>query len=116
MKVKVTKKQIQDNYYHIIKIGYCNAWYLLSFKEADYYSCGVYGWSCDYYKINYNTIISTGYAPIGNINNYDFTKKMEEKAKKIYNSNIPYKSKKTKINNLLQKYIDYMINESEDNK
>ena len=105
MKVKVSKKQIRDNYHNIISIGYCDAWYLLAYKDADYYSSGIYGWACDYYKINYNTIISTGYSPIGNIREYEFTRKMNEKARKIYNSDIPYKSKQTKINNLLDKYI-----------
>ncbi len=106
MKVKVSKKTIKENYHNIIRVGYCDAWYLLAYKDACYYSSGVYGWACDYYQIDNNTIISTGYAPIGNINEYEFTKKMNEKARKIYNDyNIPYESKKKKINNLLDKYI-----------
>ena len=110
MKVKVTKKQIKENYHNIICIGYCNAWYLLAYKDADYYSSGIYGWSCDYYKINNNTIISTGYAPIDSkYRDYEITKDYNEKARKVYNSNIPYKSKKTKINNLLNKYIDCIM-------
>ena len=109
MKIKVSKKEIKNNFNNIITIGYCNAWYLLAYKDADFYSCGVYGWSCDYYKIDYNTIISTGYAPIDGIREYEFTRKMNEKARKIYNSDIPYENKKRKINNLLDKYINCIL-------
>ena len=83
MKVKVSKKEIKENFRNIITIGYCEAQFLLRYKEADYYSAGVYGWSCDYYKINNNTIISTGYAPVDAIRNYKLVKKYEEKARKI---------------------------------
>lgn len=106
MKIKVSKKEIKDNFNNIITIGYCDAWYLLAYKDADFYSCGVYGWSCDYYKINYNTIISTGYAPIDSIRNYELTRKYNEKARKIYNNyDLKYEQKKKRIDNLLNKYI-----------
>ena len=112
MKIKVAKKQIKNNFYNIITIGYCDAWYLLAYKEADFYSCGIYGWSCDYYKINNNTIISTGYAPIDKIRNYKLTRKYNEEARKIYNNyELKYEQKKKRIDNLLNKYIIEMLKE-----
>ena len=65
MKIQVTKKSIKENYKNIISVGYCNAQNMLKCKDATMYSAGVYGWACDYYVINNDTIISTGYNPIG---------------------------------------------------
>jgi len=111
MKVKVSKKEIKDNFNNIITIGYCDAQFLLTYKDADFYSCGVYGWSCDYYKINNNTIISTGYSPIDSkYRNYELTKKYNEKARKIFNNyDLKYEQKKKRIDNLLNKYIIEML-------
>ena len=64
MKTLTTNKEIKSNFYKIVKIGYCDAQYLLSFKNPFSYTCGVYGWNADFYEIG-NTCISTGYRPIG---------------------------------------------------
>ena len=67
MKFKTTQKAIKENYRNIIKIGYCELQYLLYYRNADAFTCGVYGWNADFYEVNANTVISTGYRPIGNI-------------------------------------------------
>lgn len=64
MKLKVSKKEIKEGFENIIRLGYGTIQHLLFYVSADYYSCGVNGWSCDYYKIDNDTIISTGYSPI----------------------------------------------------
>lgn len=109
MKIKVTEKQIKNSYNNIISVGYCDLWYLLSGIDADYYTAGVYGWNSDIFKIDYNTVIVTGYRPFGNLHaSYNgITKKYNEKARKIYNDyDLNYDKKKTKINQLLQKFVN----------
>lgn len=70
-KIKVSKAEMRKNYY-IVSIGYCGASYLLKDKMPIAYSCGVYGWSCDYYSIK-NVVISTGYSPLKGKNvKYDY--------------------------------------------
>lgn len=114
MKIKVTKKQIMKGYYNIICTGYCNLQALLNYVEPDYYTCGVYGWNSDVYKINNNTCIVTGYRPFGNIRNYDLVKKYEQKAEKIiYNNDLDYEVKKKKLNKLLDKFVKETLENAE---
>ena len=115
MKINVKEKEIKNGFKNIICVGYCELSHLLSCKEPDFYACGVYGWKADFYKINNNTIISTGYAPIGNIRNYKINKKYENKAYKIdHDWNIPYEQRTQKLDNLLKKYIVEILKESEE--
>ena len=114
MKIRVTDKQIKEGFKNIICVGYCELQYLLYYKIADFNTCGIYGWKADFYKINNNTIISTGYAPIGNIRNYNLNKKYENKARKIVlDYDLQYEQKTKKLDNLLKKYIDEILKESE---
>lgn len=66
MKHKTTEKAIEQNYYKIIKVGYCNLQYLLQYEEPVAYTSGVYGWNADVYDFG-NIAIVTGYRPFGNI-------------------------------------------------
>lgn len=118
MKLKTSKKEIRENSYKIIGIGYCNAWYLLTPFEAFSYCAGVYGWSCDNYEINTdknNVVISTGYDYIKSQNikirdNYEIIEKANEKARNIYNDkNLDYTKKKAKIKKLAFKVFDEII-------
>lgn len=114
MKVKVTKKSIKDNYNIILGIGYCNAQHLLYFESPKFYSCGVYGWACDYYEIGSNFIISTGYNYIDNTNKkyYDLVKEYNKKAEKIiYNNKIEYKTQKSKVTKLLMELCEKVAKE-----
>lgn len=51
MKYRMTKKAIRESGAIIYKIGYCDLQFLLRFNNPFAYSEGVYGWSCDYYRI-----------------------------------------------------------------
>ena len=110
MKVKVSKKEIRESGYKIIGIPYCNIQNLLYCENADYYSCGVYGWSCDYYKIEeYNVIISTGYNYIGEVPERELMKKYDEKARNIkYKTD--WKQYKKDHKKLLNKFIEEVLN------
>lgn len=110
MKVKVTKKQIKENYSNIIMIGYCQGHSLLKTLNPDYYSTGTYGWRCDYYIINGDTIISTGYDPIGNIKNSDIINKYENNAYKISCKNFKnYEDYKKALENNLNEFITEIL-------
>jgi len=99
MKLKATKKEMRNGYHRIISIPYCDAQYLLYYESPIAYSCGVYGWSCDYYDIN-GVLISTGYSPIDSKNtniSRNTIREFDLKAQKA--SNIEEKKK------LLDKFI-----------
>lgn len=107
MKLKVTKKQIKENYKFIIEASYCELQDLLSYKNSNFYTCGVYGWNADIYEISNNICIVTGYAPFGNIEKHELNKKYNKKAEKIhYNSKLTYTQKQKKLEKLISKYIN----------
>lgn len=64
-------------------MGYCEGQNLLNYRSPFAYSCGVYGWSCDYYDVN-GVLISTGYQPISSKNtlepNYKLIREFDDKA------------------------------------
>jgi hypothetical protein len=111
MKVKVSQKQVKDNYCHVICVGYCDLSYLLMNKGANFYTCGVYGWNSDIYDVGNGVAICTGYRPFGNIEaSYSgITRKYNEKAKaihdKYYNGKIKRETKEKQLNKLLDSFI-----------
>lgn len=111
-KINVKEREIKEGWANIIVVGYCDLQYLLKYKDADFYTCGTYGWKADIYKIDRSTVIVTGYSPFGNIRNYDLVKKYEEKARKISLSG-DYKNEPKKLERLLQKFVDEILKEEE---
>lgn len=106
MRIKVSEKKVKENYMNIICIGYCDAWYLLQGKDANYFTSGVYGWNSDIYEIDYKTCIVTGYRPFGNIaGNKNDIRKFNEKAREIYASDLDYEKRLKKIDKLLEKFV-----------
>ena len=106
MKSKVTKLSVKNSFNTILSIGYCDIQYLTYYKRAFGYSCGINGWSCDYYEID-NVCMSTGYSPIGSNVDYQLIKKYEIKAQKIVTDyNINYDLKVKKVNKLLTEFIN----------
>ena len=102
MKRQTTNKKIKANFYNIVKIGYCDAQYLLSYKRPFAYTCGVYGWNADFYEIG-NVCISTGYRPIGENVEYELLRQLEREAQIIY---LEY----TLSNETREKMIDELLN------
>lgn len=111
MKTKVSKKEIKDNYNYIITISYCDGQYLLSGLQDRYYSTRAEGWACDYYEIDNNTIVSTGYAPIDTkYRDYKLTRKYDDKAREIYhNYDLKYDTRLKKIARLRDKFVKELI-------
>lgn len=83
MKFKATKKEMRQSGRDILKIGYCNAQFLLRGFDPVAYSARREGWACDYYDIN-GVYISTGYDPIGKAVDYEMLREYENKARKIW--------------------------------
>lgn len=112
MKFEVTKKQMRDEK-PMIAVSYCGLQYLLGYTEPIAYSAGVYGWACDYYKVessNGRTLwISTGYAPTGDRVDYDTIKTYERKAEKIACSNLGYEQRKNQMTALLKDFVDEVL-------
>lgn len=67
MRTKTTKKAIMNAYENVIKVGYCDLQDALKWREPNFYTAGVYGWNADVYVIGYDTVIVTGYRPLGNM-------------------------------------------------
>jgi len=105
MKLKTTKSTIKNGFNIIISIGYCDAQYLLHYKNPFAYSAGVYGWACDYYEIG-TKCISTGYGPIGKNLDYKLLGEYEKKAQDIVCDNtMDYKTKEQKVDELLNELL-----------
>lgn len=81
-KIKVSKSDVKNHHRKVLSIGYCQAQTLLKCEAPLMYSCGIYGWACDYYVID-DVIICTGYNPIGKCIDYEIIKKYEKKAEAI---------------------------------
>ena len=106
MKLKTTNKQIRANFYKVLSIGYCDAQYLLRYKQPFAYTCGVYGWSADFYEIG-NVCISTGYRPIGEDVDYTLLMELEKQARNIcLDYELNSETKEKQIDELLNKLIN----------
>lgn len=102
MKVKVTRKFIEDSFNVIIKAGYCNLQHLLWNKTPQFYTTNTYGWGADIYVFG-DVAIVTGYAPFG-ISNYELTKKYEKMAMNVsFNEG----NRKEKLDKLIEEYIEF---------
>lgn len=105
MKFKTTK-QIKQNYYNIISVGYCDTQHLLQFESPVAYNSGIYGWNYDLYEINGVALI-TGYRPFNTKRpDYNIIKEYEDKARKIYCSYLDFEEKKSQIKSLLNEFIE----------
>tara|TARA_R100001230_G_C5646273_1_gene151854 strand:+ start:526 stop:921 length:396 start_codon:yes stop_codon:yes gene_type:complete len=112
VKIKTTKKQIRDNVHpdNLFSVGYCDLQHLLRFENAFAYSCGVNGWSCDYYEFEHNNqkyVISTGYSPIGKRIDYKTTKTFDDLASQMNQMNsTTYEKRVNAYKNLLGYFLD----------
>lgn len=111
MKIKTTKKEMKRAYKNIIPISYCSMYDLLYYKEPITYCAGIYGWSCDNYQINKDTLISTGYSPINGIKvDYEKVKKYNDLAKEIRRNNkLTEEQKKKEIEKLLNEFLKKVL-------
>lgn len=108
-KFKTTKKAMKNEYNRIVKIGYCDAQYLLNYETPIAYSTRAEGWACDYYDID-GVLISTGYAPLDDRNmkyDYNLIREYDQKARDIiYNYDKKYEEQKEEVTQLLKEFIN----------
>lgn len=106
MKFKTTKRDVNNGFWKRVSIGYCDAQYLLYYKNPAAYTCGTHGWNADIYDFE-NIAIVTGYRPFGNVDcNYSILRKYEQKAEKIvHNYNMEYDERKKVVTDLLKEYL-----------
>ena len=105
MKKKITRQFINSFFSNVIKIGYCDLHYLLSYEHPFGYNDGVFGWNWDAYN-SYGVIIVTGYRNlVGRQVDYDVVEEYEEKAKYIIqNCGISESERREQINKLLHEF------------
>lgn len=110
MKTKTTIKRIKTTEENIIRVGYCDLWYLLKDVEPSYYTSGVYGWNADVYTFGGCAIV-TGYRPFGNILvSHELIQLYNHTAKKIWeNYNLSYDEQKRMIEELRNEFISKAI-------
>jgi hypothetical protein len=119
IKLKATKKELKDHYYHIIGIGYCDAQFLLEGVNPFSYCTDKGGWACDNYDVD-GVLISTGYSPIETKNankDYNVLCEFESQAMEIkLGDYIPWEELKTKTNALLKQFIKQCISQNKNEK
>jgi hypothetical protein len=110
MKAKISKKDINNRFLHVLHVHAYELRNLLYFTPAFAYSVRLEGWACDYYEAG-NICLSSGDSPIGKKVNRELEKTFELKAKKINESNFfKLETKKKKINALLFEFANQSIN------
>lgn len=105
MTIQATRRELLKDYGHSgLAVGYCDAYYLLSYENKLCYTAGVYGWNFDAYQID-GVLITTGYRNlIGK--RPQFLDKYEKKAEKIAKDySLDYDARKKKIKKLLLEWI-----------
>ena len=111
MKAKISKKDVNSRFLHILHVHAYELRNLLYFTPAFAYSVRVEGWACDYYEIG-RICLSSGDSPIGKKANRELEKTFEAKAKKINESTFfKRETKAKKINALLLEFANQSINQ-----
>ena len=107
MRIKVSARQIKQNYY-CIAVGYCQLQHLLTYANSPYYTAGVYGWNFDAYTFEYkgcNVAICTGYRGMqGEGVDYDVEHYFEKMAGAILTDNVQG-NKKERLDALIMEFI-----------
>lgn len=102
MKFKTTKKDIMQRFNKVIRVPYCKAQYLTKYLNPIAYTSGIYGWSADIYDLGFGVALCTGYKPFGESIDSKFLADLEEKARIISYSSLPYEEKIEQVAKLLE--------------
>lgn len=104
-KFKTTKKTIMSTNANVYKAGYCDLDQLFKYRDANAYTCGVYGWNADIYQIG-NVVIVTGYRPFGKLIDYELIRKYNELARAVNDKyQNDYEANKKALEDLVQAFI-----------
>ena len=114
MKSRITAKDLRSMFSgKAITLGTQQPYYLLRYHSPDWYTCGVYGWNFDAYKIDGVLIMWGDRGTFGKRADYDRIKFYEEKAKEIcnevYTRTMTFDSIQARLNALIKDFIDEVI-------
>ena len=102
MKFKTTRKEMLQRFNKVIKVPYCKGQYLTQFLDPIAYTSGIYGWSADIYDLGYGVALCTGYKPFGESIDSKFLADLDEKARLIIYSSLPYEERRAQVSKLLE--------------
>lgn len=102
MKFKTTRKEMLQRFKKVIKVPYCKAQNLTRFLDPIAYTCGIYGWSADIYDLGHGVALCTGYKPFGESIDSKFLADLDEKARVISYSSLPYEERRAQVAKLLE--------------
>ena len=107
MAFELKRKDVVKESGYKLCTGYCNMQNLLCYQDRIGYTCGVYGWNCDVYKIG-DVVLTTGYrGMVGSSIDYDLLRDYELKAEKVrYDFSLSYEDQRDKVNALLYELLD----------
>lgn len=110
MKYKTTSKAIKQSGALVINLGYCEATYLLRYREPLAYNSGVYGWNYDAYdfytRSGKEVIVCTGYRGMPGKRPAIPVTDYEKQARDICGDwFIPYEEQRERVNKLLIGWI-----------
>lgn len=109
MKKKITRNEMKRYYNDIIKIGYCDAQYILYYDIPQFYNYGKYGWNYDVYDFG-DIAICTGYNPIGNVKpSFEIAQKYDDLARLIVTGSDSYDVKVEKVQSLRNEFIERVL-------
>lgn len=105
---KATRKDVENTFTKVVKVGYCDLAYLLPETGKIAYNSGVYGWNWHCYRLSNNVAVVTGYRNL-------FGKRcpreveFEERARAIldYNVDIDWKQREKMMEDLRREFIEY---------
>ena len=102
MKFKTTRKDILQRFNKVISVPYCKAQYLTKHSNPIASTSGIYGLNADIYDLGFGVALCTGYKPFGESIDLKFLAELEEKARLIDYSSLPYEDKRAQITKLLE--------------
>lgn len=106
MNLKLTKKEVMNNFRNVISVGYCDLCFLERRLNKIGYTCGVYGWNANVYRLNEDTCLVTGYRPFGNCKTSANVEEINEKAKDIAgNYTMSFEEEQKEIEKLVKEIL-----------
>ena len=100
MKIRTTRKEVLQSFDKVYRISQELGDEISRYINPDYYTCGVYGWNSDIYKVNYSIALVYGYRLFGK--EYP-REKQQELLKKLDKLESRYDKKAIKYETMMKK-------------
>ena len=106
MSLKLTKKEVMNNFRNVISVGYCDLCFLERRLDKIGYTCGVCGWNANVYRLNEDTCLVTGYRPFENCKTSANVKEINKKAESIVKDyTISFEKQQEEIEKLVEEIL-----------